>query len=161
MTVNRSQLEALVDQLGMEGVIRFEGGIDCLYRDFGAIHVLYRPRTKRMLGGTPKDRMLHGDIGFVLSEEIHPTTKRKRQAWVNSIALCPITNFPHLIREAPLIEDRPSPQFAALLKQTLDLLPRSRTAIANHFGEHFLERPRIERVSLMVLYFKAALSPLD
>jgi hypothetical protein len=144
----------LVDQLGMTGVVRFSGGMECVYREEAEVLKLFHPQSVRILGGRATDRRVDGSIGFVLRSEVAQPGRGRAIARPSSMSLCPAMNFPALIVGSAITEGRVAPGFSAELNRYLDVLPGTEVGIATAFGPDFFAKSDLDRLLLLVDFIR-------
>jgi hypothetical protein len=141
--------------MGMDGVIRFRDRGECIYFADQGVLKLYRPQSARRVGGRADERNMSGDIGFVLQAELPPEAERHRPvAGALSLSLCPIMNFPAIVRFSAVTNDKASGEFVAELRRHLKALPNTLAGIRKHLGSDFLDRSPLDRVSVLAAFLR-------
>jgi hypothetical protein len=147
------QLDILAEQLRMDGVARFRDGFnrfECLFFTDQEVLKIYRPQSVRKIGGRSTDRLLMGDVGFVLRSELISSGSAKWLSLPASLSLVPIMNFPGSISLSTLhsvggIE----PGYVDELHSFMCKLPATCVEISRRFGETFFSLSRLERLMIM------------
>jgi len=139
-------INVIFDQLDLDGIVRFKGGMSCGYQLGSEVLKLFDPRFVRSLGGRSADRRVDGYVGFVLRQEVPNLGSGSSIPKPNSLSLCPIANFPELVRFSAMDESRISPKFKLVLHRLLSTIPDTKRGIDAAFGEAFLQGAMFERV---------------
>lgn len=107
---------------------------------------MFLPRSKRLLGGTPQDRMVIGDLLVVFEEDLkrlRPPSRRYKLA--NFVTGIPIANFPSIIAFSVIVGDTVDPDFFRQIRDLLNRLPDSKLEWIAAFGDDFFTRPATDR----------------
>jgi hypothetical protein len=134
----------LANQSGLK-VISFQH-YDCLVFERGETLKLFLPHSKRVLGGTPQDRMVTGDLLMILEKDLdrlHPPSKRYKST--NFIATIPIANFPSITASSLIVGDAVDQDFFRQIRDLLNAFPDRKTEWIARFGEDFFTRDAISR----------------
>jgi len=151
------QVAYLAALLGMDGVICFRDLTDCAYKAEGEVLKLYAPQSIRRLGGKPGDRTLQGYIGFALrTDVVPPNGPRARIPKPDSLTLCPIANFPWILRHSLFVDGRVVDEFATHLHKLLDAIPQSIEEIEKGLGRDFLTDASLDRMVLLIRFLRNA-----
>jgi hypothetical protein len=154
MATPQAQLAArMADQFGLE-VVQFRYSDELLFGD-GEVMKLFIPRSKRLLGRTPQDRVIIGDLRFVPRRDLKKlrSASSKFEQPATSFG-CPLTNFPWIVPFCGL-SDRPIDQrLIAFFRDLFDALPDGESAWRQKFGSDFFEKPSIDRSVQIVRYLR-------
>lgn len=148
-------ISEIAAQLGMDGVIRFRERFECIYTGDGDILKLFVPQSQRPIGGRPGSLILLGNVGFVLRGEVPQAVGNRK--WLprpDSLSLCPLVNFPWLIRHSAFVEGKVRSEFAGHLHRILNALPRSVEDIERSFGKDFLRCSLTERIVVIARFVR-------
>jgi hypothetical protein len=149
------EISDLARHTGMDGIIRFRDLGDCLFLLDGDMLKLFRPSSVRRLGGLPGDRYMSGGIGFAVRAQITDLAPaRKRVLVPPSLTLCPLMNFRH-IPIVDIVDGSVPTEFSIALVRHLRAIPCSLSEMEAAFGNDFLDRPRLDRLSILVDYLRA------
>jgi|TARA_Y100000815_G_scaffold270099_1_gene294184 hypothetical protein len=131
----QSELTArMATEFGLE-IIRFRH-FDCLVLSDSEVLKLFQPRSKRILGCGPSDRIVYGDFVFMLKcdlRRLKPPSPKYEFVHDKMIGF-PTANFPGLI-EYSLISDQPlRPELLLGLRKLVDALPDDNAGWIEMFG---------------------------
>ena len=150
MATPQAQLAArLADQFGLD-VVQFRYTDALLFGD-GEVMKLFTPRSKRVMLGTPQDRMVIGDLTFVRMSDLMklaPPSRRFEQP-ITAFG-CPIANFPWLVPFCWLSDQPIDESLVAGLRELFNALPDKESAWLEKFGSDFFTKPSIDRVRPIV-----------
>jgi hypothetical protein len=143
----------------MEGVARFRdefNRFECLYFADHEVLKLYHPQSVRRIGGRSTDRVLSGNVGFVLRSEVSETGTGKWLTMPASLSLVPIENFPDVVRLSALsaggeIESA----YTDELHNILNKLPATYIEISRRFGGNFFSLSRLDRLIILARELRA------
>lgn len=142
--MQRKLTSQLADQSGLE-VISFQH-FDCLVFERGEILKMFLPRSKRLLGGTPQDRMVFGDLLVVFENDLQRLRPPSQRYNLGNFATgIPIANFPSIIASSVIVADAVDQDFFRQIHDLLNGLPNGRSEWIATFGEDFFARPAIDR----------------
>jgi hypothetical protein len=142
--MQRTLTTQLADQSGLE-VISFQH-CDCLVFERGETLKMFLPRSKRLLGGNPQDRMVIGDLLVIFEKDLERLrSPSKRYKFADFVTGIPIANFPSIIASSVLIGDAVHKDFFRQLHDLLNALPDGKSEWIARFGEDFFTRPAIDR----------------
>jgi hypothetical protein len=148
--------ESLTQRLNMDGVARFASG-RCVYADCGEVLHLFRPKARRPVGGRQAERVLLGDIGFVLKAECaDPAAKLRMTRDPASLTFCPLMNFPEIVSVSTLSGNEISAEFANGLRRYLSAIPTTLQGIESNLGPNFLDLIGLERVPILARFLRRA-----
>lgn len=137
----------------MDGVARFRDGFnrfECLFLNDHEVLKIYRPQSARKIGGRSTDRVLMGDVGFVLRSELINVGSTKWLSMPASLSLVPIMNFTDSISLCmPHSVGGVEPGYVDELHSFMLRLPATYVEICRRFGETFLNLSRLERLMIM------------
>lgn len=143
----------LANQSGLE-VISSQH-YDCLVFEHGETLKLFLPQSKRVLGGTPQDRMVIGNLVMVLEKNLERLCKpSKRYKSANFIAAIPIANFPSLTASSLIVGDAVDQDFFGQIHDLLKALPDMESEWIARFGEDFFNRDAIRRCVAVVSHLR-------
>lgn len=122
------------DEFGLD-LVRFRHA-DCLMLGDGEVLKMFLPRSKRILGCGPQDRIIHGDLLFMLRDDLkHLRPSSEKYEWVDTMLGCPTANFSGLL-EHPIITDGPLDRLLVdKLMRLINSLPNDRVSWIERFGE--------------------------
>ena len=144
----------------MEGVARFGDNLyrfECLYFTDREVLKLYQPQSVRQIGGRSTDRVLSGNVGFVLHREVSKIGTRRWLGVPASLSLVPIMNFPALIENAALLAaGEAKPVYVDELHKFLRDLPSTCAEVRRRFGENFFSLSRPDRLMVMAQALRAS-----
>jgi hypothetical protein len=145
-----SQLAAMS---GLE-VISFQH-FDCLVFERSETLKMFRPQSKRLMGGTAKDKMIIGDLMVIFKQDIeplHPPSARfKITDWVT---YAPIANFPSITISSILVDGLVARDFFRQIDDLLKALPDKKSEWTAKFGENFFALTQIDRCVDTVAYLR-------
>jgi hypothetical protein len=161
MATPQAQLAAqMADQFGLP-IVQFRYSDELLFGD-GEVMKLFMPRSKQVLLGTPQDRMIIGDLKFVLKRDLtklrSPSNKFEQPA---SSFGCPLANFPWLVSFCWISEGRIDERIVVGLRELFDALPDTENAWRSRFGPDFFEMAPIDRLVPIVRYLRKLDPELD
>jgi hypothetical protein len=142
--MQRTLTAQLANQSGLE-VISFQHS-DCLVFERGETLKMFLPHSKRVLGGTPQDRMVMGDLLIIFEkdlERLHPPSKRYKFA--NFIVGIPLANLPSITASSLIVGDAVDQDFFRQIHHLLSALPDRKSEWIARFGEDFFTRDAIGR----------------
>ena len=143
----------LANQGGLE-VISFQYA-DCLVFDRGETLKMFRPQSKRLLGGTSHDRIVIGDLLMIFEndlERLRPPSMRYKFA--NFITGIPIANFPSITASSLIVGDAIDQEFFSQIRDLLNALPDRKSEWIARFGEDFFTRDAIDRCVEVVRHLR-------
>jgi hypothetical protein len=150
------EISQLAHRMGMDGVVRFREGGDCLYLGEDDVLKLYQPQSVRRIGGRTSDRVLSGYIGFALRAEVTLDKGFQRRVPLPpSLSTCPMMNFPRLVRYSALVDGDVSADFSDEVHRHFRALPSTLTDVERCFGAGFFDLDRLERLHIMVPFLRA------
>jgi hypothetical protein len=142
--MQRTLTSQLADQSGLE-VISFQH-CDCLVFERGESAKMFLPRSKRLLGGTPQDRMVIGDLLVIFEKDLERLrSPSKRYKFANFVTGIPIANFPSIIASSVIVGDGVDQDFFRQIHDLLKALPNGKSGWIARFGEDFFTRHSIDR----------------
>jgi hypothetical protein len=148
---------ALTSQLGNQSgldVISFQHFDALLFRR-GETLKMFRPQTKRVIGGTARDRMIIGDFLILFEKDLEllrsPST---RYRYTNVVTAFPIANFPSLVASSMLVNDAVNIRFFDQIDDTLNALPNSNAEWIAKFGKDFFGSSVVDRCVEVVGYLR-------
>lgn len=147
--MQRDLAAKLASQGGLE-VVSFRH-FDCLLFARGEVLKMFMPESRRMLFGTPSDRMVSGSLRLLFEKDLkrlHPPSKRFE--FSESIASIQLGNFPGLIPYSILSGDVAHSDFLTKIGQLLASLPDDQSGWEKQFGEGFFSLPGISRMSAII-----------
>ena len=148
--------ERLAEQFKLE-IVRFRH-TDSLLLSSDEILKLFVPSSKRMLFGTPTDRMIVGYLWFVRSQDLKrlraPSKKFEQPEFFASAY---IANFPWITKYSVLSEDQIDPRFIECLQALCRSLPNQELDWDRLFGDAFFEMPPLEKAAPLVSYLREKL----
>lgn len=151
----RLPVSQLAARMQMDGVIRFRDRGECVYEASEEVLKLYRPRSVRRTGGRSSERALMGELGFVLRTELPALDGAQRLlAPPSSLTLCPIMNFPKIVRYSAVDDDGVSLEFVEEVRKHLHVLPGTLAGIRNAFGASFLQEPELGRLPVVANFIR-------
>jgi len=134
----------LANQSGLD-VISFQHA-DCLVFERGETLKMFLPRSKRLLGGTPRDRLVIGHLLMIFENDLErlrpPSTRYK---FANFITGVPIANFPRIIASSLIVGDAVDQDFFSQIRDLLNALPDRKSEWIATFGADFFTRDAIGR----------------
>ena len=146
---------SLSSRLGMDGVMRFGTFGECIYAERNDVLHLFRPKSKRPVGGGPSDRVLLGDIGFVLkSDGADPAASPRLTAESASLTLCPLMNFPNIVSVSAMCGSDVRAEFVQELHRLISAIPSTVREIHSDLGPDFLDHIRLERVPILARFLR-------
>jgi len=128
---------------------------DCLVFARGETLKLFQPRSKRLLGGTPHERLVSGELLVIFEgdlERLGPPSKRYKFA--NFVTGVPIANFPSITASSLIVGKVVDPDFFKQIHDLLSALPGSRSGWIATFGKDFFARDAMDRCVAVVDYLK-------
>jgi hypothetical protein len=155
----QSQLASrIAEQFGI-GLIRFPYA-DCVVLEDGEVLKLFIPRSKRVMMGQPKDRMIIGNLIFVPRRKLLPLrTPSKKFAWPEHCATFNIANFPWLVPFSWLSDEPIDSRFLDGLHTLIATLPNDERGWQERFGENVFETTVLETVRPLVEFLRKAAPP--
>jgi hypothetical protein len=149
--------ELLTKRLNMDGVARFGRFGQCVYGDCGEVLHLFRPEVKRPVGGRQGDRVLLGDMGFVLKADCaDPAERSCITPDPASLCLCPLMNFPEIVSVSVLSGNETNAEFVNGLRRYFRAMPSTLRGIQSNLGPDFLALSRIEQVPILARFLRRA-----
>jgi hypothetical protein len=143
----------MAEQFGLQ-IVQFRYSDELLFGD-GEVMKLFMPRSKRVLLGTPQDRMIIGDLKFVRKRDL---TKLRSPSIKFEQPLagfgCPLANFPWLVPFCWISEDRLDERLVVGLRELFNELPDTESAWRSRFGTAFFEMTPIDRLAPIVRYLR-------
>ncbi len=98
----QSELAANLSRQSGLDLVRFRYA-DCLLFFDEEIMKMLLPRSKRIMGGGPKDRIVTGELILLLRSDLQPlSAPSKKYDWPKTAFGCPIANFPWLLKQSIL-----------------------------------------------------------
>ena len=129
---------------------------DCLLFERSEVVKMFLPKTKRVLGGTPQDRMVFGDLLFALEGDIVPLrTPSKRHEIVDYVAWVPIANFPELTSLSYIDDGELDSRFLERTGELLQALPAQKSGWIEIFGGDFFGRKTLDRTVEVISYLRS------
>jgi hypothetical protein len=145
----------LAEQFSLS-VIRFRH-FDSLVLGEGAILKLFVPRSRRILGGQARDRVLDGELLFTPRDALVPLRAGSaRFEAPESVCGCPIANFPWLLRNAVFDDERADPRLLEGLFQLAAQMPDDEHGWRTVFGDKVFDSPRLDMTVRLVNYLRNA-----
>ncbi|MBI1403455.1 MAG: hypothetical protein GC147_09590 [Porphyrobacter sp.] len=159
MPTPQSQLASrIAEQFGL-GQIRFPCA-DCVVLEDGEVLKLFIPRSKRVMMGHPQDRMIVGDLMFILGRKLVPLrAPSKKFARPEHCAACNLANFPWLVPFSWLSDEPIDGRFLDGLHTLIATLPNDERGWQERFGENVFETPALETVRQLVEFLRKAVPP--
>ena len=152
----QSQLASrIAEQFGLD-LIRFRYA-DCLILKDSEILKLFMPRSKRIMGGLPQDRMIIGSLMFLPRKNLaalRPPSKKVE--WPAFCAACDIANFPWLVPFCWLSDEPIDEVFVDGLQTLIATLPNDELGWQERFGDDVFERPALETVGPLIAFLREA-----
>jgi hypothetical protein len=97
-----------------------------------------------------------GAIGFVVISELPPLNGVRGLVPPGaSLTLCPVMNFPEIVRLSAVEDGDVSPDFVEEVGRHLQVLPRTLIEIREVFGAGFLEQAELYRIPLVATFIRA------
>ena len=128
---------------------------DCLLFERSEVVKMFLPRTKRVLGGTPQDRMVIGDLLFAFEGDIVPLRPpSKRNEITDFLASVPIANFPWLNSLSFIDDGEHDPRLLKGISELLQALPTQKSGWIEIFGGEFFTRKTLDRTVEVVGYLR-------
>jgi hypothetical protein len=143
----------LAAQSGLE-TISFQH-YDCLVFNRGDCLKLFKPFSKRALGGTPQERLVIGDLLVIFEqdlERLRPPSKRFK--FTSFVTSAPISNFTSIVEYSRIENNRLDDYFFIRVKSLLDALPNNRAEWLKEFGDDFFNVSKIDRCIKTVDYLR-------
>lgn len=151
--MQRTLTAQLAYQSGTE-VISFQH-FDCLLFERGEVLKMFLPRSKRVMLGTPQDRMVTGNLVLIFEHDfdrLRPPSQKFKFA--NLIAGVPIANFPSLVPLSMILCGTVDEEFFRQIRSLLDALPNSKIGWIDQFGEKFFTLSAVDRCVKLVTYLR-------
>ncbi|GEM_PF-5392810 len=154
MATAQAELTArMADQFGLE-IIRFRHWDSLLFGD-GEVQKMFTPKSKRIMLGAPKDRMIIGDLIFVPVRAFTtlraPSQKFERpEHWAG----CPIANFPWLTGYCWLSDMPVDRRLIQGIRELVDALPDYEKGWEEQFGEGFFANEPRQTVAALVAFLR-------
>ena len=147
--MQRETTALLSQQSGLESISLRH--FDCIVFQRGEVMKMFAPRTRRVIGGTPKDRMLTGYLLLAFQTDLTPLRPpSKRFDLLNKIAQVHLMNFPRLISLSALQNDTVDPRLLNGISALLAALPSNR----EDWHEFFEVVPDTNKLSRLVEYLR-------
>ena len=128
---------------------------DCLVFERSEVVKMFQPKTKRVLGGTPQDRIVIGDLLFAFKGHIVPLRPpSKRHDIADYVASVPIANFPELTSLSFIDDGEHDSRFLQGIGKLLQALPAQKTGWIEIFGGDFFARETLDRTVEVVRYLR-------
>jgi len=144
----------LAAEFGLE-LIRFRQK-DGLVFESGEVLKIFVPRSKRIMGCGPKDRLVIGDLLCLFQSDLRSLRPpSKKFQYDRQIFSAPDANFSSLRRYAINSNGSVDAAYKAGLKMLFDALPSTRAGWLDQFGEDFFELSTLERMSEGIKYLRA------
>lgn len=113
---------------------------DCLLFGGGDLVKMFVPRAKRVMGGSPQDRMVTGHLLIVPKDNLQPLTPRsRRRRIIGAFRSIHLANFPSIIPLSQIRDDGVAEPFLAYLLALADTLPSDETGWRQLFGKSFID----------------------
>jgi hypothetical protein len=151
----QSQLAMRMAEQFSLGLIRFPYA-DCVVLKDGEVLKLFIPRSKRIMGGLPQDRMIIGSLMFLPRKNLvalRPPSKKFE--WPAFCAACDIANFPWLVPFSWLSHQPIDDRFLDGLQTLIATLPNDERGWQDRFGEDVFETPGLETVRPLIEFLRA------
>lgn len=136
MATPQSALTArMADDFGLE-IIKFRY-MDCLVLGGDEVLKLFQPISKRIMGCGPQDRLVYGDLIFMLRRDLKrlkPPSQKYEFEFDRRVG-CPTANFPSLIEHSLISDEAFEPQLLAGLQELVDALPDDHAGWIDIFGD--------------------------
>jgi hypothetical protein len=138
-------LTAELAELSELQVISFRH-FDCLVFSRGEILKLFRPTSRRILMGAPRDRRVSGELRLLFEADLNRLKPpSKRFDYSNHIFAAPIENFPSLILHSSLADGAVERTFFERIGTLLQALPSDRAGWQETFGREFFSLTAVIR----------------
>lgn len=115
---------------------------DCIVLSRDAVLKLFMPRSKRLMLGTPKDRMIFGEVLTVFADAVKPMKPpSKRFDYTDLVFSAPLANFPGLEMYEVNGAFVDAEGFFQNLKALASFFPESADSWRQTFSDDFFDKP--------------------
>jgi hypothetical protein len=143
----------MAQQFGL-GAIQFHYADYLILKDSEVLK-LFMPRSKRIMGGLPHDRMIIGSLMFLPRKNLaalRPPSKKFE--WPAFCAACDIANFPWLVPFCWLSDEPIDEGFVDGLQTLVASLPDDERGWQDRFGEDVFETPSLQTVGPLIQFLR-------
>lgn len=159
MATPQAQLTArLADEFGLE-VVKFRHS-DCLVLSDSEVLKLFQPHSKRILGCGPRDRIVYGDLVFMLKRDLQrlkPPSQKYEYVHDKMIGF-PTANFLGLIEHSQISDEPFEPQFLVRLRALVNALPDDHAGWIALLGEDVFEDRSHDHVVKLITFLRECVS---
>ncbi len=158
MATSQAQLTArMAAEFGLD-LVQFRHS-DCLVLGGGEVLKLFQPRSKRIIGCGPQDRLVYGDFVFMLRRDLkrlRAPSQKHQWIGVDKMIGCPTANFSGLIEHSLISEEPFEPQLLVRLRALVDALPDDHAGWIALLGEDVFEARSHDHIIKLVAYLREA-----
>ncbi len=155
----QSELTArMATEFGLE-IIRFRH-FDCLVLSDSEVLKLFQPRSKRILGCGPRDRIVYGDLLFMLKRDLQrlkPPSQKYEYVHDKMIGF-PTANFPGLIEHSLISDELLEFQLLVRLRALVNALPDDQAGWVALIGENVFEERSNSNVVKVITFLRESVT---